>query len=81
MEQHTNSNGILQFFLDLLKVIGGNIHTGKITCYLLFHRRSGGKSTLLKIHHDHPQIMLINPFTGEVNIVPIKENNELHRAL
>jgi hypothetical protein len=28
-ELHTNANGTLQFFLDLLNVIGGNLHSGK----------------------------------------------------
>jgi hypothetical protein len=37
-ELHTIVNATLQFFLDLLNVIGGDLHTGKITCFLIFHR-------------------------------------------
>jgi hypothetical protein len=37
-ELHTKANGILQFFLDLLNVIGGELHSGKSACFLLFHR-------------------------------------------
>jgi hypothetical protein len=28
-ESHTKANGILQFFLDLLNVIGGDLHSGE----------------------------------------------------
>jgi hypothetical protein len=80
-ELHTKENGILQFFLELMNAIGGDLHTGKSVCFLLFHRRSGGKSTLLKIHDEHPQITLTHPLTGTVNAVLKKEKEKPHRAL
>jgi hypothetical protein len=46
-ELHTKANAILQFFINLLRVIGGNMHTGKNASFLLFHTWSGVKSTLL----------------------------------
>jgi hypothetical protein len=80
-ELHTKANGILQFFLYFLIVIGGDLHSCKIACFLLFHRWSGGKSTLLRIHNDHPKISLTYPLTGTINVVPTKERDEPHRDL
>jgi hypothetical protein len=80
-ELHSKANIILEFFLHLLNIIGGDIFTGKSACFLIFHRWSGGKSTLLKIHDDHPQITLTHPLTGTDNAVLRKEKDEPHRAL
>jgi hypothetical protein len=80
-ELHTKANGILQFFPGLLIVIGVDLHSGKSVCFLLFHRWSGGKSSLLKIYDDRPKITPTHPLTGTINIVPIKERDEPHRAL
>jgi hypothetical protein len=50
-ELHTKANAILQVIFGLLNAIGGDLHTGKSACFLIFHRWSGGGgSTLLKIH-------------------------------
>jgi hypothetical protein len=44
IELHMKANGILQFFLNLLNVIGGgDLHSGKSACFLLFHRLYGGR--------------------------------------
>jgi hypothetical protein len=72
---------ILQFFLDLLKVISGDLHSGKSVCFLMFHRWAGGIATLLKIHDNHPSITITHPITGTTNVVPRKEINDPHRAL
>jgi hypothetical protein len=82
MELHTKANIILQFFFDLLIVIGGDLQPGKSACFLIFHIWSGEESTLLKIHADHPQITLTHPLAGTINVVaPRKEKDEMHRAL
>jgi hypothetical protein len=44
---HTKANAILQLFLDLRHVIGGDLNTGKSTNFILFHRWPGRKSSLL----------------------------------
>jgi hypothetical protein len=64
-----------------LNVIGGDLHSGKIACFLMFHRWAGGKATLLKIHDDHPSLYLTHPITGITNVVPRKERDDPHRAL
>jgi hypothetical protein len=46
-ELYTKANTILQFFINLLRVIGGDLHTGKSASFLLFHRWPGGKLTLM----------------------------------
>jgi hypothetical protein len=42
------ANDIIQVFLDLLHIIGGDLNTRKIASFILFHRWSGGKSSLLR---------------------------------
>jgi hypothetical protein len=78
---HNKANAILQFFLDLLHVIGGDLNTGKSASFKLFHRWTGGKSSLLRIHDSHPDISLIHPYTGISTIVPKKEKDDRHREL
>jgi hypothetical protein len=43
---HKKVNGIIQFFLNLLHVTGGDLNTSKSARFILFHRWSGGKSSL-----------------------------------
>jgi hypothetical protein len=52
---------ILQFFLELLQVAGGDLNIAKYACFTVFHRWSGGKSTLLKIFDSHPMMTIIHP--------------------
>jgi hypothetical protein len=52
------ANYILQFFLDLLHVIDGDLNTSKIASFTLFHRWTGGKYSLLRIHEYHPKITM-----------------------
>jgi hypothetical protein len=80
-ELHTKANGILRFFLDLLTVIGGDLHSGESACFLMFHRWAGGKATLRKIHDDHPSVSLTHPITGITNVVQRKDRDDPHRAL
>jgi hypothetical protein len=80
-ELHTKANGILQFFLDLLKVVDGELHSGKSACFLMFHIWTGGKATLRKIHDNHLSISLTHPITGITNVVPRKERDDPHRTL
>jgi hypothetical protein len=44
---------ILQFFLELLQVAGGDLNISKYACFTIFHRWSGGRATLLKTHESH----------------------------
>jgi hypothetical protein len=78
---HKKTSTILKFFLDLLHVIGGDLNTGKNASFILFHRWSGGKSSLLKIHHSHPNINRVHTYTGVSKLVPMKDKDEPHRAL
>jgi hypothetical protein len=78
---HKKINDIIQFFLNLLPVIGGELNTSKSASFILFHRWSGGKSSLLRKHDSHPEITFIHPYTRVRTIVPRKEKDEPHCAL
>jgi hypothetical protein len=54
IELHAKANGMHQLFLHLLNVIGGELHSRKSACFLMFHKWAVGKATLIKIHDDHP---------------------------
>jgi hypothetical protein len=60
---HKKANDIIQFFLDLLNIIVGDLNTSKSARFILFHRWSGGKSPLLRKHYYHPEITLVHPYT------------------
>jgi hypothetical protein len=80
-ELYTKANRILQFFLDLLNLIGGDLHSAESACFIMFHRWIGGKATQLKIHDDRPSISLTHPITGITNVVPRKERDNPMRTL
>jgi hypothetical protein len=79
---HKKVNDIIKFFLKLLQVIGSELNTSKSGSFVLFHRWSGGKSSLLRKHDSHPEITLVHPYTGVRTIIPRKEIDEpQHKVL
>jgi hypothetical protein len=60
---HKKANDVIQFFLDLLNVIGDDLNIGKSASFVLFHRWSGGKYSLLRKQESHPETTLIHPYT------------------
>jgi hypothetical protein len=78
---NTKANVILQFFLDLLHVIGGDLNTGKSASFIPFHRWPRGNSSLLRIHHSHPNINILHQYIGVSTVVPRKDKDEPHCEL
>jgi hypothetical protein len=57
---------MLQFFLGLLQVSGGDLNIYKCACFTVFYRWCRGRSTLLKINASHPLVTITHPHTGEI---------------
>jgi hypothetical protein len=74
-------NHMIQFFLELLQVAGGNLNISKCACFTVFHHWKGGCATLLCAHDSHPTMTITHPSTGEVKLITHKNPNEAHRAL
>jgi hypothetical protein len=72
---------ILQFFLELLQVAGGNLNISKCACFTVFHPWSGGKATLNKIHDSHPIMTITHPIYGELKTITNKDPTNAHRDL
>jgi hypothetical protein len=50
---------IIQFFLDLLQVTGGDLAPEKCVCYLISHRWKDGNPRLLQKHSIHRGIKIV----------------------
>jgi hypothetical protein len=74
-------NRMIQFFLELLQVAGGDLNISKCACFTIFHRWQGGHATLIRTQESHPTMTITHPSTGEVKIITRKNPNEAHRAL
>jgi hypothetical protein len=72
---------IIQFFLELLQVAGGDLNISKYACFAVFHRWTGGKATLLKIQDSHPIMIITHPRSGELKKITNKDPTKAHRAL
>jgi predicted RNase H-like HicB family nuclease len=72
---------IIQLFLDLLQVTGGNLAPEKYVWYLISHRWNDGKPKLLQKHSSHPGIKIVSRSTNTESIVKRKAPNEGHRTL
>jgi hypothetical protein len=72
---------ILQFFLELLQVAGGDLNIAKCACFTVFHRWTGGKATLLKIQDSRPIMMIAHPHSGELKTITKKDPTKAHRDL
>jgi hypothetical protein len=72
---------IIQFFLDLLQVTGGDLAPEKCVWYLISHRWKDGKSRLLKKHSSHRGIKIVSRSTNTDSGVKWKAPNEGHRTL
>jgi hypothetical protein len=56
---------ILQFFLELLQVSGGDLNITTCACFTVFHRWTGGEATLLEIQDSHPLMTITHPHSGK----------------
>jgi hypothetical protein len=71
---------IIQFFLDLLQVTGGDLAPEKCG-YLISHRWKDGKPKLLQNHSSHRSIKIVSRSTNTESGVKRKAPTEGHRTL
>jgi hypothetical protein len=72
---------IIQFFLDLLQVTGGDLSPEKCVWYLISHRWKDGKPILLEKHSSQRGIKIVSRSTNTESGVKRKAPNEGHHTL
>jgi hypothetical protein len=72
---------IIQFFLDLLQVTGGDLTPKKRVWYPISHRCKDGKPRLLQNHSSHRGIKIISRSTNTESGVKRKAPDEGNRTL
>jgi hypothetical protein len=72
---------IIQFFLDLLQVTGGDLPPEKCVWYLISHRWKDGNPKLLQNHSSHCSIKIVSRSTNTESGVKRKAPTEGHRTL
>jgi hypothetical protein len=72
---------IIQFFLDLLQVTGGDLAPEKCVWFLICHRWKNGKARLLTVQESHGGIEITSRSTGTVSGVKRKSPEEGHQTL
>jgi hypothetical protein len=72
---------IIQFFLDLLQVTGGDLAPEKYVWYLISHRWKDGKPRLLQKHSSHRGIKIVSRSTNTESGVKRKAPHEGHCTL
>jgi hypothetical protein len=80
-ERIANMQDIIQFFLDVLQVTGGDLAPAKCVWYLIYHRWKNGKSRLLKVKETHRGITITSRAIGRTSGVKRKAVEEGHRTL
>jgi hypothetical protein len=72
---------MIQLFLELLQVAGGDLNIYKCAYFMGFHLWKGGRATLLRTHDSHPNMNITHPSSGELKHITRKNPNEAHRYL
>jgi hypothetical protein len=72
---------IIQLFIELLQVAGGDLNIAECACFTVFRRWTGGKATLLKMQDSYPIMKITHPHSGEIKIITKKDPTEAHRAI
>jgi hypothetical protein len=72
---------IIQFFLDLLQVTGGDLAPENCVWFLIYHRWKNGKSRLLNVQDSHRGINIASRSTGTLSGVNRKSPEEGHITL
>jgi hypothetical protein len=72
---------IIQFFLDLLQVVEGDLAPEKCVWYIISQRWKDGKPRLLQKHSSHRGIKIVSRSTNTESGVKLKAPNEGHRTL
>jgi hypothetical protein len=72
---------IIEFFLDLLQVTGGDLVPEKCARYLIGHRWNKGVSKLIQIEPQHRSIAITSRSSGQVSGIKRKAPTEGHGTL
>jgi hypothetical protein len=72
---------IIEFFLDLLQVTGGDLGPEKCAWYLIDHRWNKGVSKLIQIEPQHRSIAMTSRSSGQVSGIKWKAPTEGHGTL
>jgi hypothetical protein len=72
---------IIQFFLDLLQVTGGNLAPEKCAWYLIGHCWNKGVSKLIQVEPQHRSITMTPRSSGLISGIKRKSPTEGHRTL
>jgi hypothetical protein len=77
----TRMEVIIQFFLDLLQVTGGDLAPEKCAWYLIGHRWNKGVSRLIQVEPQHRLITMTSRSSGHISGIKRKSPTEGHRTL
>jgi hypothetical protein len=72
---------IIQFFLDLLLVTGGDLAPEKCAWYLIGYRWNKGVSTLIQVEPQRRSITMASRSSGLISGIKRKSPTEGHRTL
>jgi hypothetical protein len=72
---------LIQFFLDLLQVVGGVLAPEKCIWYLIVHRWTKGDPRLLTKRASHQGLYITSNATGQTSVIKRKAVNQGHRTL
>jgi hypothetical protein len=75
------TQAIIQFFLDLLQVTGGDLAPEKCAWYLIGHRWNKVVPTLIQIEPQHRSISMISRSSGQLPGIKRKAPTKEHRTL
>jgi hypothetical protein len=77
----TRMQDIVQFFLGILQVTGGDLAPEKCAWYLICHRWKNGKAILLQPHEQHRGISLLSRATDSTSGIKRKAPEAGHKTL
>jgi hypothetical protein len=77
----TRMQDIVQLFMGVLEVTGGDLSPEKSAWYLICHRWKNGKARLLQPHEQHRGISLLSCATGSTSGIKSKAPEAGHRTL
>jgi hypothetical protein len=77
----TRMKDIIQLFLDILQVTGGDLAPEKCAWYLICHRWKNRKSKLLQTREQHRGISLLSRATGSTSCIKRKAPDSGHITL
>jgi hypothetical protein len=72
---------IMQYFLDLLQVTGGDLAPEKCAWFLIAFRWKYGKAKMVQIRQIHKDINLTSKIEGKTVVIKQKAPRDSHRTL